>query len=168
MNKSILYEGISLEIWVPGCKFNCKGCHNPELQNFSLGDEFTQSQLIFNIEVQKKWIDNIVITGGDPLWSPIDTRLIIEIIKKNFPKLKIWMYTGFSKEEIDRDLLLKKIFNMCDVVITDRYVEEEKISRLDKIKKPYKIIGSYNQQIWRKENGEWRTSYKGRKTTTTN
>jgi anaerobic ribonucleoside-triphosphate reductase activating protein len=139
---STLYEGLSCEIFISGCKHGCKGCQNPDLWDFNYGKEMSLYQILEEIALRNRWIDNVVLTGGDPLWSSSKTLELIKAIRKEFPKLSIWLYTGFMKEEIDTDPAMKECFNLCDVIITDRYMEG-----LPKTK----LTGSSNQRIWRKE-----------------
>lgn len=144
ISTSFLYEGnIMLEIFISGCKHKCKGCYNQELWDFEIGEEMTIKQILDKIKEKIKWIDGIVLTGGDPLWNVNETMKLTNGIKWAFPKLKIWMYTGFTKEEIDISKNKTKIFNDCDVIITDRYID--KLSKTN-------LTGSSNQRIWKNKN----------------
>lgn len=140
---SFLYEGTKLEIFISGCKHNCKGCHNPELQDFKNGELYTEKDILEKINEKLKFIDGIVLTGGDPLWNKHHTFSLVKLIHKVYPELKLWLYTGFTKEEIDKDKTMTAIFKACDVVITDRY---------DKSRPKTDLTGSDNQRIWRKQN----------------
>lgn len=141
-NISFLYEDCMLEIWVPGCLNYCEGCQNPELWSFNAGKETKYTEVLKQIKKKEKYIDGVVLTGGDPLWSPVEVYILINLIKDEYPKFKIWLYTGFSIEEIDEDKKLKDIFNLCDVVVTDRFKKELPSTNL---------TGSNNQRIWRKK-----------------
>jgi len=90
--------------------------------------------------------NKIVLTGGDPLWSKENTIELIKIIKKEAPELKIWLYTGFTREEIQADPIMEECFNLCDVVVTDRYIERLRVPD----NQPNRLAGSSNQRIWRK------------------
>jgi len=150
MNTSILYEGVMLEIWAPGCTHACKGCFNPELWKRNQGELIPVKKVMELIQEKIKWLDGIVLTGGYPLCNPQDTKSLLKHIKKYFPTLKIWLYTGFTKEEIDSKEHLLTIFSLCDVIITDKFEQEQQVPLLkrDGIDR---LRGSYNQRIWRKE-----------------
>ena len=45
LNDMSAAPGVSLTFFVQGCPIHCKGCHNPELQNFSGGKEFTEETM---------------------------------------------------------------------------------------------------------------------------
>jgi anaerobic ribonucleoside-triphosphate reductase activating protein len=137
---STLYEGLSQEIYISGCKHYCNGCQNPQLWDFNFGKEMSIYEILENLALGIKFIDNVILTGGDPLWSKDQTLELIKAIKKEFPKLKIWLYTGFTKEEIDKDTTMSEAFKLCDVIVTDRY---------NKHLPKTKLTGSENQRIWR-------------------
>jgi len=135
-----LYEGMSCEIFISGCHHKCDGCQNPELWDFNYGKEMRILDILEEIAWRYKWVDNVVLSGGDPMWSGMETLKLVREIKKEFPLLPIWLYTGFTKEEIDKDILLTEIFNNCDVIITDRYKKGLPTT---------KLTGSDNQRVWR-------------------
>jgi anaerobic ribonucleoside-triphosphate reductase activating protein len=146
-----LYEGTSLEIFISGCTHGCDGCQNPALWDFNYGTVMSVKEIMAFLKrkigsAPPNWYDNIVLTGGDPLCSSHLYELIREIRWK-LPGLKLWMYTGFSKEEIDQDADLLKCFNACDIVVTDRY---------DKTLPSIKFAGSSNQRIWRNQRVDMR------------
>lgn len=69
LNDMSAAPGVSLTFFVQGCPIHCKGCHNPELQNFVGGKEFTE-------ETMKTILDGLVsngiqrtfcVMGGEPL-----------------------------------------------------------------------------------------------------
>jgi organic radical activating enzyme len=62
------FAGVSVSLYVSGCKFYCKGCFNRSSWNPKSGDEFTDEvkKEIFD-ELKKAYYDNFVILGGEPL-----------------------------------------------------------------------------------------------------
>ena len=65
---------------------------------------------------------NVTLSGGDPLFHPVETALLIDSLKKN--RRNVWVYTGYTWEEIiSSPLLLKAIIN-ADVVVDGLYKEE--------------------------------------------
>lgn len=118
-------DGISYEISVCGCHFHCKNCQNPELQDFNNGEELTNNLLNNIIEDIRKYynkglIDNIDIIGGEPLdQNRSEFIAFLEIIKEKFPKLGIWIYTGYEIEDIP-----DRILELSDYIKCGRYIEE--------------------------------------------
>ena len=141
-------EGARVSIYVSGCHFHCKGCHNPQAWDFNYGREFTEKDIDNIIELMDNdYISGLSILGGEPLEIINQKGLIplVNKVKERFPDKSIWCYTGydfekdvlenmFPKFEFTKDFL-KKI----DVVIDGQFVEEKKIIDL-------KFRGSYNQR----------------------
>lgn len=116
-------NGISYEIAVAGCNFHCKGCQNPELQDFNAGqelDELLMNSLINDIRKYESRIDNIDIIGGEPLDQPFDDLIsFLSMLKSNFPNKGIWIYTGYEISQISSDIL-----ELCDYIKCGQYKEE--------------------------------------------
>ena len=96
--------GVCLSFFVQGCPIRCKGCHNPESWNFKGGKDFTDNTLI---EIEKGLVANgikrtLCIMGGEPLCKENlgITSIVVADVKKKYPNLKIWIWTGYEKEEI--------------------------------------------------------------------
>lgn len=53
-------EGIRVALYVSGCHFHCKECHNPEAWDFKYGKEFTDETVeqIMNI-LKEPYVDGI-------------------------------------------------------------------------------------------------------------
>jgi len=68
-------------IFVPGCNFRCPFCHNADLvrnRGLTLIDE---EQVFADLKKRKKWIDGVVITGGEPTLQA-DLPKFLESLKK--------------------------------------------------------------------------------------
>lgn len=149
-------EGIGCSLFTQGCRFNCKGCFNQETWDINGGKKLTKEidDKFFEI-IDKPYIKRVSILGGEPLIEENLSYLyhLITTIKKIYPDKKIWLYTGYTFDELmsehiymndDRQLILK----YCDVLVEGRFIESKKDITL-------KFRGSSNQNIWKKENGVW-------------
>ena len=120
-------EEIGAALFVQGCHFHCKGCFNTETWDFNGGKEFTDKtkEIIFSI-LNKEYIQRFSILGGEPLCKEnIKTvKSLIQEIKNKFPKIKIWLYTGYTLEEIKKDNELQEVITLADVFIEGRFMEE--------------------------------------------
>ena len=138
-------EGIGVSLFVQGCDFHCKNCFNSETWEFSKGQEWndkTKNQFLKLIETP--FIQRVSILGGEPL-HPKNVQNVLKIvdeIRVSYPAKNIWLYTGYTWEEIwikdniktadkVKDMREKAIINlrrqvvrMCDVLIDGRYVDE--------------------------------------------
>ncbi len=61
------YPGkIACMVFTIGCNFRCPYCHNPELVDETVETKYTEIKIINFLEIRKKMLDGIVITGGEP------------------------------------------------------------------------------------------------------
>ena len=117
LNSSL--DGISIDIFLYGCKRHCKNCHNKELQEFkapnhSIADILAaiHRNLQYNVAV-------VTILGGEPLDTDNDILIdLILAIKNEFPKLKVAMFTGYEMSQIPL-----KVLKALDYVKTGEYDE---------------------------------------------
>ena len=138
-------EGIGVSLFVQGCDFHCKNCFNSETWEFSKGQEWndkTKNQFLKLIETP--FIQRVSILGGEPL-HPQNVQNVLKIvdeIRVSYPAKNIWLYTGYTWEEIwikdniktadkVKDMrekairnLRRQVVRMCDVLIDGRYVDE--------------------------------------------
>ena len=63
-------ECLSSVIFLGGCNFRCPYCHNKELVlNHVAMEDIPMEYIIASLRKYKKWIDRVVITGGEPTIS---------------------------------------------------------------------------------------------------
>ena len=95
--------GVRAAIYLSGCSHHCAGCHNPETHNPTFGQQLT-TEMISKIasEINKRpFLDGITLTGGDPLFDPYKTLAFLkELWEKLDQKRTIWLYTGYTYEEV--------------------------------------------------------------------
>lgn len=132
-------EGIRVTLFVSGCSHHCKGCHNPESWCPNAGKPFDEEakEKLFKL-LDRPYIDGLTLSGGDPLYGDnINeiTKLVYEV-KQKFPDKTIWLYTGYTLDEIKRLVLLRYI----DVIVDGPYIES-----LRDVTLPFR--GSSNQNI---------------------
>lgn len=140
-------EGIRVTLWVAGCRHRCPGCQNPETWDFNGGFDFDQEARDFLFgELSKSYIDGLTLSGGDPLYSLDDILPLCKEIKEKFPQKNIWLYTGFTLEEI-KGSRLKEILPYIDVLIDGPYVESLRDVTLE-------FRGSSNQRLIRLDHGK--------------
>ncbi len=137
-------EGIRSVIFISGCKHNCYNCQNIQSHNFNYGKSFTkdmQLQIINKIK-NNPLIDGITLSGGDPFYSSEELNKFIILLKQNIEEINIWIYTGFTYEEIlnSKNQNMIKLLTSCNVLVDGKYIEKKKNLRL-------KFRGSENQRI---------------------
>lgn len=142
-------NGVRCTIWVSGCKHHCPMCHNQWTQDFSVGRTYSYNEKADEIwkYLSKPFYDGITLSGGDPLSQDNDGLReildIIHIVRTHFPKKNIWLYTGYSLEEIrnHENGLVREIVDKVDVLVDGRF-------EIDKKDISLAFRGSSNQVIW--------------------
>lgn len=142
-------HGVSVSLFVQGCDRKCEGCHNPESWDFEGGTPFTQqtiNDIIAGLQangVQR----NLAIMGGEP-FHPKNIGILIGLIynvRKVMPKVPIYIWTGYTIEELmERNQAVKSILADIDYLIDGPYIRSLKDRTL-------KWRGSSNQRIFNKE-----------------
>ena len=133
--------GVGASLFVQGCHFHCQGCFNQETWDFEGGEELTEEVEEEFMEAISPWyINRVSILGGEPLAPEHrgDVFKLIVKIKRIYPEKEIWLYTGYTYEEI------KDIYGIrfCDYIVDGVFKEELKDISL-------RFRGSRNQNIWR-------------------
>ena len=139
-------EGMNVTFFVQGCPFHCEGCHNPQTWDFLGGKEFTIDTLNdLTNAIQANGIKrNLSIMGGEPLCQEniFLTQMVIAHIKSKYPDIKVYLWTGYTYEElIERDKPKTNwILNNIDYLIDGPFVLAERDITLP-------MRGSRNQRI---------------------
>ena len=142
-------EGVRVSLFVSGCRNHCENCFQPETWDFSHGKEFTQETIDEIIAMlDKSYINGLTILGGEPL-EPENQPAVLELIKRvrgAFEDKDIWVFTGFTLEELREDSCRAKaeqteeILSLIDVLVDGRYVDALRDLTL-------KFRGSQNQRL---------------------
>ena len=139
--------GIRVAVYVSGCRRGCKNCHNPEAQSFTYGRPWTQTDEDEVIRLcQSKSLHGLSILGGEPLSRLSDNRKAViafcKEVKERFPDKDIWMWSGYTFQELLSDDTTKEVFDYIDYLVDGPYIEEMRDLSL-------KFRGSANQRIIR-------------------
>ena len=132
-------EGLRVVLWVAGCGHACPGCHNPVTWDADGGlpfDKDAEDELF--AELAKDYVSGVTLSGGDPLFpaNRADVGALCARIRQRFPDKTIWLYTGYTWEEIQDLPLLENV----DVVVDGRFVQARADSQLH-------WRGSANQRV---------------------
>lgn len=127
--------GFRTAIYLAGCAHECPGCHNPQSHDPHAGVKMTIDEIM---EVVREEDFDVTLTGGDPLFSPGKTLVLAKAIHE--AGYNVWLYTGYTYEEILADESLKAVLPYVDVVVDGRFVESLRDSDL-------RFRGSSNQRI---------------------
>lgn len=143
-------SGCRTSLFVSGCTHHCKDCFNEVAWDFNYGREFdsqVQDELIK--ESRPSYIDGFTFLGGEPMEVANQKALrpFLERIRTELPGKNIWIYSGYTYEELtdphntrchseDTDAILA----MTDVLVDGRF-------ELDKKDITLRFRGSSNQRV---------------------
>ena len=139
-------EGVCVSFFVQGCPHHCKGCQNPETWDFEGGLELPtdiRGQIIKAI-CANGITRNFSVLGGEPLCPQNieEVDQIITSVRAAFPQIKIFVWTGYTLEELQKEenKHIINILSKIDTLIDGRYEEEQRDITLE-------LRGSKNQHI---------------------
>ena len=134
-------NGIRVSLWVSGCSLHCKGCQNPQTWEFNSGIPFNTDALQELYEaLDKPYIQGLTLTGGNPLDSAPEILYICRTVKEKFPNKDIWLYSGYTFEQIQQWEVGMYILEYIDVLVDGPYIEEQRDTTLH-------WRGSKNQRV---------------------
>jgi anaerobic ribonucleoside-triphosphate reductase activating protein len=137
--------GICVTFFTQGCPHRCHGCHNPETWAYDGGQEF-YPDLIKEIAdaLTANGIErNFCIMGGEPLCPENEflTMLLIIEVRNRVPDVPIYIWTGYTLEELmTKSDRVKTILKSINFLIDGPYKEELRDTTLH-------MRGSSNQRI---------------------
>lgn len=126
--------GIRQVFYLAGCIHKCKGCHNPQSWNPTGGTEWSIDEVV---DMALKSPYNVTFSGGDPFYQIDQLKSVCEQIRAN---KTIWVYTGYTFEEIMLDESLKELIPLIDVLVDGRFDISKRDTDLT-------FRGSSNQRI---------------------
>ncbi len=127
--------GFRTAIYFAGCGHQCPGCHNPQSWDFDGGTEMSLSELMKIIEEEDF---DVTLTGGDPLYHPESIAELAKTIQESGHK--VWLYTGFTIEEIMASEKLSLPLPYLDAIVEGPFIQSLRDPDL-----PFR--GSSNQRI---------------------
>lgn len=140
-------DGIRTTLFCSGCTHACPGCHNPETWRKDSGIKFDEEakQELFD-SLKHDYIDGVTLSGGDP-FSVFNRGEMLELmkeIKEKFPEKTVWVYTGYTREELEIQGFWEEAKPYVDVLVDGKF-------KRDLADVSYEWAGSTNQRVLRKE-----------------
>ena len=131
-------DGLRNVIFVSGCWWFCKNCHNPQTHNPYNGIKMSIEDIVNNVLSDD---NDITLSGGDPLSYQLDKTIsLLKRLKEKKPQINIWLYTGYTWNQMVKDSSICKVLPYINVVVDGKFI--------DKLKDPKLAFkGSHNQRI---------------------
>lgn len=142
-------EGVRVSLFVSGCTNRCPNCFQPETWDFAYGQPFTgetEEELLSLLA--PSYINGLTVLGGEPFEPANQAALLpfLRRVREQFPQKNIWMFTGFTYEELCTPgshpccAVTEEVLSLADVLVDGRYVDELRDISL-------RFRGSRNQRI---------------------
>lgn len=154
-------RGIRVSLFLTGCSHRCKGCFNPSTWNPQTGYSFTENSENEILGYFKKYggsLSGLSLLGGDPTFhSNIEPlKNFIQKFKREFPEKDIWIWSGYTWEEILSNNSLLELISLCNVLVDGKFsLEEREISLQWRGSKNQRII-DIEKSVSKKEAILWR------------
>lgn len=140
-NSLVNGKGIRSVLFVSGCRHNCNGCHNKEMQSYEYGDKVDIKDIYERIVSNIPLIKGVTFSGGEPFDKAVELTVLAKMLKEK--GLNIWCYTGYNLEDImknKKNTQWKELLKNIDILVDGKF-DEENINSI------CKYIGSANQRI---------------------
>ena len=136
-SSSVDGSGFRDVVFVAGCPHHCEECHNPETWDFNAG-KLASCDEVFN-KLEKSSITNVTFSGGEPFCQAESLLYLAKRIKNETDKT-IWIYSGYTFEEIISDDIKLNLLKECNVLVDGKFEKDKKGLNL-------RFKGSENQRI---------------------
>jgi anaerobic ribonucleoside-triphosphate reductase activating protein len=142
-------QGVCVSLYMQGCPLHCPGCHNSQAWDPRGGIEIDINELgkLIKQAISANGIQrNFSVLGGEPLapYNLENTAKIIRYIRFIYPNIKIFLWTGYTLEKLNKDNeYIKSILDDIDILIDGPYIENQRDITLF-------LRGSSNQRVLEK------------------
>lgn len=114
--------GVRYTVFTQGCRHACSKCHNQASWRFDGGIRMDIDTIVDEIR-SDALCTGLSISGGDPFYRMSETLELVETIRREFGnEFSIWIWSGFTYDELICNNVAKKILNHCDVLVDGLYV----------------------------------------------
>ena len=124
-------------LFVNYCPHHCEGCHNMQTWDKKNGREVLLEEVYQNLT--KSSITNVTYSGGEPFEQAHQLAELSRKLRANTKKT-IWVYSGYTFEQIVADEQKRELLELCDVLVDGKFDKT-------KTKLNLRFKGSTNQRI---------------------
>ncbi len=123
-------------LFVNYCPHHCDGCHNPQSWSKENGKTVTLKEVYDDLT--KSYLTNVTFSGGEPFEQAKQLYILALALKK--ANKTIWVYSGYTFEQLIKDEDKKQLLSVCDVLVDGKFDKNKTELNL-------RFKGSTNQRI---------------------
>lgn len=129
-------------VWVSRCNFRCPFCQNRDLVlNPQKLSQISEKKILTDLKKRKKWIDAVVLTGGEPTLYPDLPDFLRKAKRLSF---LIMVETNGTKPKVLKKLFSQNLLDRISMDIKGSFDQYAQITKskiaIAKIKKSIKMI----------------------------
>ena len=129
--------GIRYAVYTQGCTHRCEGCHNPHTHDPSGGEDMAVDTMLAEID-RNPLLDGITLSGGEPFLQIEPLIILCQAVRER--GLNVWIYSGWTFEELYQDDAKRSLLELADVLVDGRFILGQRSLTL-----PWR--GSRNQRV---------------------
>lgn len=143
--------GVRFVVFLQGCNFRCKYCHNPETLEFKEDNTVSPRELVSKIERYKSFIfekGGVTFSGGEPLCQADKLIEVFEMLKEKGYHIALDTNGSILNDSV------KKLLELTDLVLLDLKMPDNHLYReytgceLDMPFEFFKYLSSVNKRVW--------------------
>lgn len=127
--------GLRTSIYFAGCDHHCLGCHNPQTWPHDAGRDMALDEILAVVDAADF---NVTLTGGDPIYQADRLLPLLDALHERGKT--IWLYTGFTYDELLEMPVFHKILPFLEAIVEGPFIESLRDTTL-------RFRGSSNQRI---------------------
>lgn len=120
--------GIRYVVFMQGCNFRCKYCHNPDTWNCMGGTIQSVQEVFEDIIKYKRYIQGVTLSGGEPLLQIDFVIELFSMLKKE--GLDTCIDTSsqtFDPSNLELMAKFDKLMDVCDYILLDiKHIDDSK------------------------------------------
>lgn len=124
-------------LFVNYCPHHCDGCHNPETWDRKNG-KIVSLKSVYD-ELTESSLTNVTFSGGEPFEQARELAFLAKVLRERAGK-NIWVYSGYTFEQITADKEKLSLLELCDVLVDGRFEKDNRELNM-------RFRGSLNQRI---------------------
>jgi anaerobic ribonucleoside-triphosphate reductase activating protein len=121
--------GTRFALWFQGCSLACPGCFNPATHAGGPATHMAVDDLVERILAEGDAIEGVTISGGEPFEQPHALLELTRDLRRRAPGLSILVFSGFSRQELEREPACAAVLAHIDVLVDGRFVLRRKLGR---------------------------------------